>query len=41
MHRELEALVRAGLTPYQAIAAGTRNGAEFLGARRVIGMHAD
>jgi imidazolonepropionase-like amidohydrolase len=37
MHRELEALVRAGLTPYQALAAGTRNGAEFLGAADSFG----
>jgi imidazolonepropionase-like amidohydrolase len=29
IHRELEALVRAGLTPYQALATGTRNVAEF------------
>jgi imidazolonepropionase-like amidohydrolase len=32
LHRELEALVRAGLTPYQALAAATRNPAEYLGA---------
>ena len=32
MHRELAHLVRAGLTPYQALAAATRNPAEFLGA---------
>lgn len=30
-HRELEALVGAGLTPYQALETGTRNVAEFLG----------
>jgi imidazolonepropionase-like amidohydrolase len=30
-HVELESLVRAGLTPSQAIVAGTRNSAEFLG----------
>ena len=30
-HRELESLVRAGLTPYQALVAGTRNAAEFFG----------
>ena len=32
MHRELEALVEAGLSPYQALVAATRNPAEFLGA---------
>jgi imidazolonepropionase-like amidohydrolase len=32
LHRELESLVAAGLTPYQALAAGTRNPAEFLHA---------
>jgi len=32
LHRELENLVRAGLTPYQALVAATRNPAEFLGA---------
>lgn len=31
-HKELAHLVRAGLTPYQAIATGTRNAAEYLGA---------
>lgn len=30
-HRELEALVGAGLTPYQALETGTRNVAEFFG----------
>ena len=30
-HVELESLVRAGLTPLEAIVAGTRNSAEFLG----------
>jgi imidazolonepropionase-like amidohydrolase len=30
-HRELEALVRAGLTPYQALAAGTSRVAEYFG----------
>jgi len=30
-HRELESLVRAGLTPYQALVAGTKNAAEFFG----------
>jgi hypothetical protein len=29
VHRELEALVRAGLTPYQALLTGTRNVAVF------------
>lgn len=32
MHREMAHLVRAGLTPWQALAAATRNPAEFLGA---------
>ncbi|HEX9936133.1 MAG TPA: amidohydrolase family protein, partial [Longimicrobium sp.] len=32
LHRELAALVGAGLTPYQALEAATRNPAEFLGA---------
>jgi imidazolonepropionase-like amidohydrolase len=30
-YRELAALVRAGLTPYQALVTGTRNPAQFLG----------
>ena len=30
IHREMESLVAAGLTPYQALAAATRNPAEFL-----------
>ncbi|HEX6107295.1 MAG TPA: amidohydrolase family protein [Gemmatimonadales bacterium] len=37
LHRELEALVTAGLTPYQALEAATRNPAEFLGAAREWG----
>ena len=37
MHRELQALVNAGLTPYQALAAGTRNPAEFIGALKEWG----
>ena len=32
LHREMQALVTAGLTPYQALAAATRNPAEFVGA---------
>lgn len=31
IHHELHGLVRAGLTPYQALATGTRNIADFLG----------
>lgn len=31
VHRELELLVHAGLTPYQALATGTRNVAAYLG----------
>jgi imidazolonepropionase-like amidohydrolase len=37
LHRELEALVGAGLTPYQALAAATRNGADFFGASKEFG----
>ncbi len=31
VHRELELLVRAGLSPYEALVTGTRNVAQFLG----------
>jgi imidazolonepropionase-like amidohydrolase len=31
LHRELQALVAAGLTPWQALEAATRNAADFLG----------
>jgi imidazolonepropionase-like amidohydrolase len=37
LHRELEALVAAGLTSYQALEAATRNPAEFLGAMKEWG----
>jgi imidazolonepropionase-like amidohydrolase len=37
LHRELESLVAAGLTPYQALAAATRNPAEFLRATKEWG----
>jgi imidazolonepropionase-like amidohydrolase len=37
LHRELEALVAAGLTPYDALVAATRNPAEFLGATKEWG----
>jgi hypothetical protein len=37
IHRELESLVAAGLTPYQALVAGTRNPAEFLRASKEWG----
>lgn len=37
LHRELRALVQAGLTPYQALVTATRNPAEFLGASRQWG----
>ena len=37
LHRELEALVHAGLTPYQALEAATRNPAEFVGGLREWG----
>ncbi len=33
LHRELESLVAAGLTPFQALSAATRNPAEFLHAQ--------
>ena len=32
LHRELSALVQAGLTPYQALVTATRNPADYLGA---------
>ena len=34
LHRELQALVDAGLTPWQALAAATRQPAEYLEASR-------
>jgi hypothetical protein len=37
IHRELESLVAAGLTPHQALAAATRNPAEFLRATKEWG----
>ena len=37
LHRELGSLVAAGLTPYQALVAATRNPAEFLGMTREWG----
>jgi streptogramin lyase len=37
LHRELESLVAAGLTPYQALAAATTTPAEFLGGSREWG----
>ncbi len=37
MHREMQSLVTAGLTPYQALAAATRNPAEYFGAAREWG----
>lgn len=36
-HRELESLVAAGLTPYQALATGTRNVAVFFGTQSQSG----
>ncbi|HEX2217865.1 MAG TPA: amidohydrolase family protein [Gemmatimonadales bacterium] len=36
-HRELEALVAAGLTPYQALETGTRNIARYFGTERETG----
>lgn len=37
LHRELQSLVEAGLTPYQALQTATRNPAEFFGASREWG----
>jgi imidazolonepropionase-like amidohydrolase len=37
LHRELAHMVRAGLTPYQALATATRNPAIFLGAEKEWG----
>jgi imidazolonepropionase-like amidohydrolase len=37
LHRELQALVKAGLTPMQALAAATVNPAEFFGASQEWG----
>lgn len=37
MHRELELLVQAGVTPMRAIQAATRTAAEFLGRRSELG----
>jgi len=37
VHEELQNLVDAGLTPFKAISAGTRDAAEFLGASREFG----
>jgi imidazolonepropionase-like amidohydrolase len=37
IHREMESLVAAGLTPYQALAAATRNPAEFVHASKEWG----
>ena len=37
LHREMESLVAAGLSPYQALAAATRNPAEFLQASKEWG----
>ncbi len=37
LHRELEALVNAGLTPYQALLSATRNPAQYFNAEREWG----
>jgi imidazolonepropionase-like amidohydrolase len=37
IHRELESMVAAGLTPYEALATGTRNVAVFFGTLRQSG----
>jgi imidazolonepropionase-like amidohydrolase len=36
-HRQLELLVEAGFTPLEALAIGTRNGAQYLGQDKQIG----
>jgi imidazolonepropionase-like amidohydrolase len=36
-HRELESLVAAGLTPYQALETGTRNVARYFGTEQATG----
>jgi imidazolonepropionase-like amidohydrolase len=46
VHRELEAMVAAGLTPFEALATGTRNVAAYLGTEDragtiAVGMQAD
>jgi len=37
LHREMQAMARAGLTPYQILAAGTRNPAVYLKAESDFG----
>jgi imidazolonepropionase-like amidohydrolase len=37
LHREMEAMVKAGLTPYQVLRAGTRSVAEYLGQPEELG----
>lgn len=37
VHRELELLVEAGLTPREALAAATRTAAAFLGQAQALG----
>jgi imidazolonepropionase-like amidohydrolase len=37
LHREMQAMVRAGLTPYQVLAAGTRSPAVYLKAENEFG----
>jgi imidazolonepropionase-like amidohydrolase len=41
LHRELANLVEAGLTPYEALEAATRNPAEWLGASETFGTIAE
>jgi len=38
IHHELSALVKAGLTPYDALATGTRNPARFVGTPHDFGV---
>ncbi|HKP37019.1 MAG TPA: amidohydrolase family protein [Pyrinomonadaceae bacterium] len=37
LHREMEAMTRAGLTPYHILASGTRNAAVYLNAEKEFG----
>lgn len=37
LHREMEAMTRAGLTPYQVLESGTRNAAIYLNAEKEFG----
>jgi imidazolonepropionase-like amidohydrolase len=41
LHRELAALARAGLSPFEALATATRNPARYLGASARLGVVAE